>query len=136
MILIDTRSCSTQQAQCIKNIIHYRIILARANRYKKWKNILGPIWKEFQWKGVVEDPDTTIEEGEGIKMYLRKDGKCYDLKKTTNGAMQISPRPKLTGVYADGLYLRRPGSGIFGGEGLILGRNSPFKNIPILGWIL
>ena len=43
----------------------------RANRYKKWKNILSPIWKEFQWKGVVEDPDTTIEEGEGIKMYLR-----------------------------------------------------------------
>ena len=84
----------------------------------------------------MEDPDTTIEEGEGIKMYLRKDGKCYDLKKTTNGAMQISPRPKLTSVYADGLYLRRPGSGIFDGEGLILGRNSPFKNIPILGWIL
>ena len=68
-------------------------------------------------------------------MYLRKDGKCYDLKKTMNGAMQISPRPKLTGVYGDGLYLRLPGSGIFGGEGLIIGKNSPFRNIPILGGI-
>ena len=108
----------------------------RANRSKKWKKILGPIWREFQEAGVVEeDPDTTVE-GEGIKMYLRKDGKCYELKKTMDGAMHISPRPKLTGVYGDGLYLRRPGSGIFGGEGLILGSNSPFKNIPILGWIL
>ena len=52
-----------------------------------------------------------------------------------NGAMQISPRPKLTDVYGDGLYLRHPGSGIFVGEGLILGKNSPFKNIPILGSI-
>ena len=87
----------------------------------------------------MEDPaasTSTSVEGEGIKMYLRKNGKCYDLKKTMDGGMHISPRPKLTGVYGDGLYLRRPGSGILGGEGLILGRNSPFKNIPILGWIL
>ena len=50
--------------------------------------------------------------------------------------MQISPRPKLTGVCGDGLYLRYPGSGIHAGEGFILGKNSPFKNISILGWIL
>ena len=50
--------------------------------------------------------------------------------------MHISPRPKLTGVYGDGLYLRRSGSGIRAGEGFILGKNSPFKNVPILGWIL
>ena len=106
----------------------------RANRSKKLKKILAPIWREFQEAGVVEEDSDA--EGEGIKMYLRKDGKCYELKKTMDGAMHISPRPKLTGVYGDGLYLRRPGSGIFGGEGLILGPNSPFKNIPILGWIL
>ena len=82
------------------------------------------------------DADTSRINGEGIMMYLRKDGKCYDLKKTMDGAMHISPRPKLTGVHADGLYFRRPGSGVFCGNGLILGRNSPFKNIPILGWIL
>ena len=108
----------------------------RANKSKKWKKILGPIWREFEETGVVEDPGTTSVEGEGIKMYLRKDGKCYDLKKTMDGAMHISPRPKLMGVYGDGLYLRRPGSGILGGEGLILGSKSPFKNIPILGWLL
>ena len=39
------------------------------------------------------------------------------------------------GALGDGLYLKR-GSSIHNGEGLILGQNSPFKNIPILGWIL
>ena len=83
---------------------------------------------------MVEDPDASTE-GEGIKMYLRKNGKFYNLKKTTDGGMHISCRPKLTSVYADGLYLKR-GSAIHVGEGLILGKNSPFKNIPVLGWIL
>ena len=35
----------------------------------------------------------------------------------------------------DGLYLKR-GDAVHNGEGLILGKNSPFKNVPILGWIL
>ena len=35
----------------------------------------------------------------------------------------------------DGLYLKRGGA-VHNGEGLILGKNSPFKNVPILGWIL
>ncbi len=100
----------------------------RANKSKKWKKILAPVWRDFQEIGVAEDPaasssSASVEEGEGIKMYLRKNGKCYDLKKTMDGGIHISPRPKLTGVYGNGLYLRRPGSGILGGEGLILGRN-------------
>ena len=108
----------------------------RANRSKKWKKILAPVWREFQDEGIVEDDESSSVRGEGIRMYLRKEGKCYDLKKSVDGAMQISPRPKLTGVCGDGLYLRYPGSGIHSEEGFILGRNSPFKNIPILGWIL
>ena len=35
----------------------------------------------------------------------------------------------------NGLYLMKQG-GLYDGRGLILGRNSPFKNIPILGMIL
>ena len=34
----------------------------------------------------------------------------------------------------NGLYLMKQG-GLYDGRGLILGRNSPFKNIPILGMI-
>ena len=41
----------------------------------------------------------------------------------------------LAGVYGNGLYIRR-GSSICDGEGLLLGPSSPFKKIPILGWIL
>ena len=117
----------------------------RSSGGHKWKMILSRIWREFKDDGIVQDLDESgydadtsriKEEGSGIMMYLRKDGKCYDLKKTMDGAMHISPRPKLTNVHVDGLYLRRPGSGIFCGNGLILGRNSPFKNIPILGWLL
>ena len=108
----------------------------RANKSKKWKKILAPIWREFQEEGIVDEASESDVLGNGIKMYLQKEGKCYDLKKSVDGAMQISPRPKLTGVCGDGLYLRYPGSGIHSGEGFILGKNSPFKNIPILGWIL
>ena len=35
----------------------------------------------------------------------------------------------------NGLYLMKQG-GLYDGRGLILGHNSPFKNIPILGMIL
>ena len=35
----------------------------------------------------------------------------------------------------NGLYLTKQG-GLYDGRGLILGPNSPFKNIPILGMIL
>ena len=113
----------------------------RASKSNKWKRVLAPIWNEFRKTGVVEDYDAitdvdAITDGDGIKMYLRKSGKCYNLKKTKDGGMHISSRPKLTSVYADGLYLRRPNSNIRRGEGLILGKNSPFKNVPLLGLIL
>ena len=113
----------------------------RASKSNKWKRVLAPIWNEFRKTGVVEDYDAITDaddnvDGDGIKMYLRKSGKCYNLKKTKDGGMHISSRPKLTSVYADGLYLRRANSNIHRGEGLILGENSPFKNIPLLGLIL
>ena len=72
--------------------------------------------------------------GDGIKMYLQKQGRCFGLEKCGNG-LRFIPRPKLAGIRGDGLYLCI-GSGIYDGRGLILGSKSPFKNIPILGWIL
>ena len=119
----------------------------RSSGSYKWTTVLGPIWREFRKSGVVVpadnldesgyDADTSRIIGEGIKMYMQKDGISYDLKKTRDGAMHISPRPNLTGAYGDGLYLRSAGSGIVHREeGRILGPNSPFKNIPILGWVL
>ena len=167
----------------------------RASGGKKWKNILTPIWNEFQLTGVVSpsandadsidgalvnresnddysdsDNDSNIiasntsnrnmddddddddddyfhsasedgewsKKGNGVKMYLQKDGRCFHLQKSGVGVgrgMTLTPRPRLAGVRGDGLYLR-VGSSIYDGHGLILGPSSPFKNIPILGWIL
>ena len=119
----------------------------RANKSKKWKKILGPIWKEFTEQGIVQnEADDSInagyetapedfKEGQGVKMYLQKNGRCFALNKTTDGGIKLLPRPKLAAVPGDGLYLRR-GSGIYHGEGLLLGKSSPFRNIPVLGWLL
>ena len=113
----------------------------RASGSKKWKNILGPIWNEFQFTGIVSDSSSDdgasvgMEMGDGMKMYLQKNGRCFDLSKTAHGGINLLPRPKLAGVRGDGLYLRH-GSDIFHGEGLLLGKKSPFRNIPVLGWLL
>ena len=48
--------------------------------------------------------------------------------------LQLIPK-KLRGTCGDGLFLKH-GSKIYDGRGLLLGKNSPFKNIPILGLIL
>ena len=123
--------------------VHY----PRANKSKKWKNILGPIWAEFREKGIVQDEaddvinstyETTPEEfkeGHGVKTYFQKNGHCFALTKTTDGGIKFQPRPKLATVSGDGLYLRH-GSDIYYGEGLLLGKSSPFRNIPVLGWLL
>ena len=122
----------------------------RANRSKKWVKILAPIWREFSEHGIVQDEQTEEdsdgyetatetapeeEEGHGIKMYLQKNGRCFALDKTTDGAIKFQPRPKLAGVNGNGLYLRHGGD-IYHGEGLLLGKSSPFRNIPVLGWLL
>ncbi len=77
----------------------------RSSGSYKWATILAPIWREFRKSGVVVAADNLDESGydadsskiigEGIKMYMQKDGISYDLKKTKDGAMYISPRPNL-----------------------------------------
>jgi len=82
--------------------------------------------------------ENELSVGNGVKMYLQKDGRCFHLQKSGVGVgrgMTLTPRPRLAGVRGDGLYLR-VGSSIYDGHRLILGPSSPFKNIPILGWIL
>ena len=46
------------------------------------------------------------EEGHGLKMYLQKNGRCFALDKTTDGAIKFRPRTKLSGVQGNGLCLR------------------------------
>jgi len=71
--------------------------------------------------------------GSGV-IYIKKGGMACKVVSTGAG-LYLSPWKKGSSITASGLYLKR-GSGYVNGEGLILGPNSPFQNIPILGMLL
>ena len=73
------------------------------------------------------------KSGDGL--YLFKRGHCIRVDPVKGDDLYLRSHTLGDGALGDGLYLRR-GNAIHNGEGLILGQNSPFKNIPILGWIL
>ena len=100
---------------------------------KIMNKVLQPIWKEYQQEGIVHsDDDEKYSSGDGL--YLQKNGICFNVGRIGT-RMYLRPRPMLAGVYGNGLYIRR-GSSIYDGEGLLLGPSTPFKKIPISGWIL
>ena len=63
-------------------------------------------------------------------LYLYKSGQCVKMDPTKGKGLRLTPN-RMVGVHGDGLYLKR-GSQLYDGRGLLLGRDSPFKNIPIL----
>ena len=72
-----------------------------------------------------------IESG----LYLKKGGRVCR-KETDGEGLYLGPTSgKGFENVGNGLYLMKQG-GLYDGRGLILGPNSPFKNIPILGTIL
>ena len=103
----------------------------RASRSKKWTNILGTIWNEFQFTGLMSedsddetlqgddendsdeeeyhdsssilDNDKSRESGDGLKMYLQKNGRCFDVQRSGKG-IKFNPRPRLAGIRVNGLY--------------------------------
>ena len=114
----------------------------RANRSKKWRKILSPIWDEFQRDGIAPDSDDddeyhTSNEGDGLKMYLQQDGHCFNVRRMGTG-IHFSPRPMLAGILhgSNGFFVRA-GSSLYDGEGLLQDNTeSPFRKIPILNWLL
>ena len=101
----------------------------RSNSSWKWKQLLAPIWQAWRRD---EDSGSDYYEtsGSGLRAYIQKDGKCYKVQSVDGDGVLLSPRPQVK--RGDGLFLRRGRRG----EGLILGPNSPFKKIPVLGWLL
>ena len=73
------------------------------------------------------------KSGDGL--YLFKRGHCIKVEPVKGNGLYLSPHSSKNHAVGDGLYLKR-GDAVHNGEGLILGKNSPFKNVPILGWIL
>ena len=78
---------------------------------------------------------TGVSKAMGSGLYLKKGG-LVNRVETDRRGLYLSPyKGKGLNSYGDGLYLKQGGS-IYDGKGLLLGPNSPFANIPILGAIL
>ena len=73
-------------------------------------------------------------KGLGDGLYLHKNSKCYRVQKTEGDGLFLSPSYSIPNR-GDGLFLKQ-GKNVTDGSGLILGKNSPFRNIPVLGWLL
>ena len=73
----------------------------------------------------------------GSGLFIKKGNHCYQINPVKGKGLYLSPHRVgiIPTSYGDGLFLKH-GQDIHDGKGLILGANSPFKNIPILGWIL
>ena len=69
----------------------------------------------------------------GDGFYLHKHDKCYRVQKMKGNGLYLAPHPRF--VEGDGLFLKH-GEDISDGAGLLMWKNSPFKNIPFLGWLL
>ena len=76
-----------------------------------------------------------VQKAMGSGLYLKKGG-CVCQVETDGSGLYLKPY-KGQGLqsYGDELYLKHTGN-LYGRNGLFLGPNSPFANIPILGAIL
>ena len=73
--------------------------------------------------------------GNGLVFYVKKpNGQAFKAIKAGKGLYLKAW--KNGGSVGEGLYLQSPQGGYVDGAGLILGNDSPFTNIPILGWLL
>ena len=70
-------------------------------------------------------------------LYLIKQGHCMRVYPVQDNGLYLQEHSDntLNGVFEDGLYLKRDNI-IENAEGIVFAENSPFRNIPILGWIL
>ena len=84
----------------------------------------------------ISSKKSSSSSSSGNGLYLYKSGHCIKVEPVKGDGLYLHKHEPLDGkVRADGLYLKR-GSCITSGDGLIFGKNSPVKNIPILGYLL
>ena len=104
---------------CFLNWLQKRfLIFSKDSRVDWFRALSQTLWEEMDC--------TFTNQGHCVKVEpVKGNGLCLTLHRGGS----------LPGVHGDGLYLKR-GSTIQDGSGLILGPNSPFKNIPILNLLL
>ena len=78
---------------------------------------------------------TGVQKAMGSGLYLKKGGLVSQVETDGHGLYLKPYKGKGLSSCGDGLYLKQGGK-IYDGKGLLLGPNSPFANIPILGAIL
>ena len=76
-----------------------------------------------------------VQKAMGSGLYLKKGGLVSQVETDGSGLYLKPYEGKGLESYGDGLYLKQGGK-LYDGKGLLLGPNSPFANIPILGAIL
>ena len=72
-------------------------------------------------------------KGVGDGLYIHKHDKCYRVHKMKDDGLYLAPHPRF--VEGDGLSLKHAAD-ISDGAGLLMGKNSPFRNIPVSRWLL
>ena len=75
---------------------------------------------------------TGVQKAMGSGLYLKKGGLVSQVETDGHGLYLKPYKGKGLQSYGDGLYLKQ-GEQLYYGKGLLLGPNSPFANIPILG---
>ena len=78
---------------------------------------------------------TGVQKAMGSGLYLKKGGLVSQVETDGHGLYLKPYKGKGLKSYGDGLYLKQRGK-LYDGKGLLVGPNSPFANIPILGAIL
>ena len=76
-----------------------------------------------------------VQKAMGSGLYLKKGGMVSQVEADGKGLYLKPYKGKALKGYGEGLYLKQGGK-FYDGKGLLLGPNSPFANIPILGAIL
>ena len=76
-----------------------------------------------------------VQKAMGSGLYLKKGGLVSQVETDAYGLYLKPYEGRGLQSYGDGLYLKQGGK-LYDGKGLLLGPNSPFANIPILGAIL
>ena len=76
-----------------------------------------------------------VQKAMGSGLYLKKEGVVSQVETDGHGLYLKPYKGRGLNSYGDGLYLKQGGK-LYDGKGLLLGPNSPFANIPILGAIL
>ena len=76
-----------------------------------------------------------VQKAMGSGLYLKEGGRICQIETDGHGLYLKPYKSQGLKGYGDGLYLKQGGK-LYNGKGLLLGPNSPFANIPILGAIL